>query len=57
VSEGLDESITAVMKQLSALSNAAKAVGDLPTMYLINQAWNRIHMAQEDRRRRRAQHA
>ena len=50
----LDDQIVAVMKALSGLSNDAKATGDLPTMYAVNQAWRRLFLAREDRQHRLA---
>lgn len=49
----VDAQLDRAALEANALSNLAKAEGDMPTMYAANRAWHEITKAQEDRAKRR----
>lgn len=45
----IDKEINDAMRVCGAISDHAKAEGDLPTMYAVNRAWHELNSAREDR--------
>lgn len=49
----IDIQLDKALAEANALSIIAKSEGDLPTMYLANQAWRKLYAAREDIAKRR----